>query len=135
MIQRLQSCSLLLAAVFILLGIGQISFLSTEHTEKMTDTCFYGAIVFRVIGALIALFSCIAIFRYKSRKCQIGICTINIVLLVLLVGSQALLYFFHGVGGSELQELFPFLSLLCTFDARHRIKKDEALVRAADRLR
>lgn len=135
MIQRIQSLSLFIAAVLILLAVVQISYLQGGEVLLPTEACTYGALAFRIIGALVALFSIIAIFRYKSRKCQQGICMVNLILLLCLIGTQVYLYFSHQIGGTEWQELFPLFSLFCTFDARRRIKNDEALVRAADRLR
>lgn len=133
MIQRKQTITLLLSAIFILIAIFCIPYLGAN--TYMTQSCLYGTVAFQIVGALVGVFSLIAIFRYKSLKCQKGICTVNIVLLSLLLLTQISLYVLHQIGLSSFYEVLPLLSLLCTFSARSYIQKDQNLLKSADRLR
>jgi hypothetical protein len=91
--------------------------------------------------ACVSLVALIAIFSYKNRKRQIRICRIGAVISIL-ISANALVFpqfYLHGVDHSVLlfgigAYLLPVNIILFALAARF-IKKDDDLVRAADRLR
>ncbi len=93
-----------------------------------------------ILQLIVVLLAMITIFKFKNRTLQIRLNYINIFLTVLLVGgifyfSTTLeeLYYTqaqYGPGG-----IFPLISIILLFLANHHIKKDEKLIRSADRLR
>jgi len=93
-----------------------------------------------VLQIVIVLITLISIFKFKKRLLQIRLNYLSIFLTVLLVGG--IFYFSttleesfntqaqYGIGG-----IFPLVSIILLFLANNFIKKDERLVRSADRLR
>lgn len=83
--------------------------------------------------------SVIAIFSYRNRIVQSRFCMFNI--LLLLGWHIVLAVFMMGLtqGGSSasihVSAAFPLISIILYFLARKAILADEALVRAADRIR
>jgi peptidoglycan/LPS O-acetylase OafA/YrhL len=83
----------------------------------------------------------VSIFRYSNRKQQINICRAMIVLTFVLIIT--LLNGASKVVNSGTAEniitgyavLFPSISVVLTALAARAIKKDEELVRSADRIR
>lgn len=86
-----------------------------------------------VTAAALAL---INIFGYKNRRLQILVCNICIFLSLVWV-AYALVYGFALLSGFSLRIAFamPIVSMILIFLARGRIKHDEELVRASDRIR
>lgn len=105
-----------------------------------------------IIMLLTAAYSIAAtanIFLYNNRKLQIKICNFN---LLIIAGAIVLEYFFSekylfnitemlGVAKSEIEisygigTILPLFALVFNLLASRAIKKDEALVRSADRIR
>ncbi len=93
-----------------------------------------------ILQLIVVLIALITIFKFKKRTLQIRLNYLNIFLTVLLVGG--IFYFSttleesfntqaqYGPGG-----IFPLISIILLFLANHYIKKDEKLIRSADRLR
>ena len=86
--------------------------------------------------AVIALSMIIAIFLYKKRNIQIGICYAMLLALVLAY----IIYFIVNFKSLSLPELpytfiFPFIAIIFLYLAIRGIKKDEKLIRSLDRLR
>lgn len=100
---------------------------------------------FRVCGLFIALLlSCIlttvAIFRFKHRVLQARMCVWSVVLLLIWLALYVFCVFTADKSRSasfviEPAAVLPVVSLVLTLLARRAILKDEALVRAADRIR
>jgi succinate-acetate transporter protein len=98
--------------------------------DQLTTLAFFG------VSAVLAL---ITIFLFKNRKLQFVLGRLNIILNFILLGffvywSQAL------PGEMQISEkgigmLTPVLSIVFLVLANKAIKKDEALVKSADRLR
>ena len=153
MIQRIQSLFLLLAAFLsaapIFLALASVTIGSATYSLTMFSlTSDGGAAEFDVnmlpmtfLGATLLVVPILAIFSYKNRKQQIRIAQINILLII----SFLVLAFFmagqlktaasvdevsYGFGG-----IFPLISILALILAIRNIKKDEELIRSADRLR
>lgn len=78
------------------------------------------------------------IMDYKNRKRQITFC-ILIILLIILWSLAYLLLCQFMLGGQEIHikvtSFLPCISFILIILARQAIKADEALVRAADRIR
>jgi len=162
MIQRLQSVFLLLVSVFgimiflfpIATYLSDVAYLkfficsvrdfSHQPFDDMANQAsqfprFYTTVL-AVLQLVIVFLAAITIFKYRNRALQIRFNYLNIFLNVLLVGGifytsamlekQVSVIPQYGVGG-----LFPLFSIVLLFIANYFIRKDEKLVRSADRLR
>ena len=93
-----------------------------------------------VLQLIIVMLGLITIFKFKKRLLQIRLIYLNIFLSVILVGGIFYLSTLleeslktqaqYGLGG-----IFPLISIILFFLANSFIKKDERLIRSADRLR
>tara|TARA_B100001758_G_C18411452_1_gene616056 strand:+ start:1784 stop:2176 length:393 start_codon:yes stop_codon:yes gene_type:complete len=130
MIQRVQSLFLFFAAIFLIaivysfpvLQTNEVSFLLTEHFP-LVRLCIF----------LSAGFSVYAIFQFKNRMRQILI--IRIARFMITSAFFILLFYYREeeyFGLGMMLMIIPFLALYC---AHFFIKKDEDLVRSADRIR
>ena len=146
MIQRKQTVYLLLSLVALVL----CTLLPVGHFEAegmgVTKT-FYNLsimqegtsllnIVMTVLLALAGTITVWAIFLYKNRKLQAGVCMIITLLLLAWYGVYAFVTapektIFHP----DFACCLPFVSIVLTLLARAGIRADERLVRAADRIR
>lgn len=161
MIQRIQSIYLVLAGFFSAFTFFEpvCSFIkqqasttycfcmsSCEYYNQATSNPIVDSITNRhpwglaVMATLTTLLAIIAIFNYKNRKKQVKI--VNIATITTIVWYIALAAYTLSVKGRtgftptfEIGCLFPLLSLLTLYLAKRAIKHDEALVRAADRIR
>jgi uncharacterized membrane protein len=122
MIQRIQTVYLFF--VFCLMGVLVFIPFSSSWTVTLD-------------AAIIALLSVVAIFLYKHRKRQI---LIGNLILLLLVLAYPLHFIFDGIPADLLRTVrytfaFPLVAAILVCLAIRGIKKDERLVRSADRLR
>lgn len=150
MIQRIQTVYLLLVVILgtLLCFFSPVQFLPADATEYVWLATF-SKWPLAVISVAIPLIALVNIFLYKRRLLQ---ARINVVNVVLCVGYYALLalYIFYALKGYEpidgvvltdaewyltLWASIPLINLVLSLMATRRILKDEALVRAADRLR
>ena len=79
-----------------------------------------------------------AIFDYHHRKRQITTCSIDLILIIVWYIAYGVLSKTLSSGmiyHAQLASFLPLLTLILIFLARRGIKADEALVRAADRIR
>jgi len=80
----------------------------------------------------------ISIFKYKSRLFQIKLCKLN---MLILTGLLVVLFFYLESYENEpeinykIGIFIPMISIALTFLAIRAIKKDEELLRAANRIR
>jgi hypothetical protein len=160
MIQRIQSVYLLLVALagvlmfmfpFVSLvpstqdaypAIYHMSSLKIEELLNGTSSVFMRLWPMVVLNTVIIAFALFVIFQFKNRKSQI---TYTHFLLFLLLGEIGLIVYdvnslntAVGDGHSisfTVFTLLPVAQLVLTRLATTAIKKDEALVRSADRLR
>lgn len=157
MIQRIQS--IFLALVFLLgmvLFVSPVlSFTSYENTYVMnayhTINSVDNTVVSKNIGigamqGLVALLALVSVFLYKKRQLQIKLCKLNILLVAIQIAAIVL---YIDVAkdaispnapndvliGIKYGAIFPILSLTFLYLSIRFIKKDEDLVRSADRLR
>lgn len=156
MIQRIQSVFLLVAAIvtiiLLFIPIGDIYTAEAQYTF----TCFnvhlpngqavMSTIYIALILILSACISIYAIFKYKDRMKQTRIVSVN--MLVFLIAIMLMIwvfpdFLFQRKGLMQEGDIFRFnywimifvIPPVCMFLANRFIRKDERLVRSADRLR
>ncbi|KAA6302308.1 MAG: hypothetical protein EZS26_001421 [Candidatus Ordinivivax streblomastigis] len=131
MIQRIQTVWLLFVlglavATFMILPV--VNTIDNIWSRLNWLLCFHAAI-----------FSLIAIFRYKNRKRQLHWCYVVVGLLCAEYIQMGLsLWFVHQSFAMEylrFTAVFPFIALVFDSMAIRAIKKDDKLVRSLDRLR
>jgi len=154
MIQRLQTLYLLASviALSLMLLFPLAEFISKDSVvysfdaikiasvgkQPFVDISSTVAVFVMIVG--IALSTFFSIFMYKNRIFQIKLCWFNVVLTFLLISAIAY-YIFTTQSGLSAQVsysftlLLPLASILLTFLASRSIRKDENLVRSADRIR
>ena len=160
MIQRIQSVYLLLVAVIGVLLYGfplvslvpsqagsspaiyHLSALQVESLVNGTSVLYVRYWPTLILNALIIAFSVFTILQYKKRsfqlKCANGLMLMILVLLVLLALDIERLR--SGAAASHMitfnvYTALPVIQVILVRMAAGGIKKDEALVRSADRLR
>ena len=154
MIQRIQTLYLLLVVILgtLLCFFPPVEFLLPNATEYIPLTAF-DKWPLAVMSIAIPLLALVVIFLFKRRLLQ---ARLNIMNVVLCLGYYALLalYVAYIVKGYEplgavncklstvncewyltIWAAIPLVNVVLTMMATRRILKDEALVRAADRLR
>jgi len=133
MIQRIQTIYLLLIACL----MSVVVFVPVAETlSEIGEWCLLG------VSTIVAVLSCVTVFLYKNRKKQIRFCRLITGLLFLFYLILFLSNLSFPLNLSFLQDYgfrytvcFPLIALLFGFLAIKGIKKDEKLVRSADRLR
>lgn len=150
MIQRIQTIYLLLVVILgtLLCFFSPVQFLMPEATEYVSLMPF-DKWALAIITVVIPVLALVNIFLFKHRLLQ---SRLNIVNVILCFGYYAMLalYIAYIVKGHELLgsstltgaewylsiwASIPLVNIVLTMMATRRILKDEALVRAADRLR
>jgi len=131
MIQRIQTLFL-----FIACGLLFSLFFVPMATNAAQPTNYTDSSVLLALLIILILISFLSIFLYRHRMLQIRLCILN---SLLLLGFQGIIayYFFTASEGTvfSLTAVFPIVSAILTFTAMRYIARDEAMVRAADRLR
>ncbi|HDR90369.1 MAG TPA: DUF4293 family protein [Bacteroidetes bacterium] len=151
MIQRIQTLFLLLAAALIISMFNfPLAYFMTEsgevHVLKITGIFSWDGtqqmntlpllILFGLSGTLLL----VDIFLYKRRVLQMRVA---VYVILILLGGTGLMAYYIWLGQKELQAdwtlkvafVFPVVSAVLTFLAFRNIRKDEALVRAYERIR
>mgnify|MGYP003558826657 FL=1 len=150
MIQRIQTIYLLLVVILgtLLCFFSPVQFLMPEGTEYIALMPF-DKWALATITVSIPVLALINIFLFRHRLLQ---ARLNIVNVVLCLGYYAILALYVAfivkgyelLAGTTLQgaewylsvwAAIPLVNIVLTMIATRRILKDEALVRAADRLR
>ena len=162
MIQRIQSIFLLVAAIIpIVLLFIPFGYIDTEEAQFLFNSVSMkynipdGHTVVRVYYVALCLVICsalslIALFSYKNRIRQTQIISIDMIvylvtlMLILWLCPDVIFKKFFAARGIDYTFQFAhkavllvlvFAEAVCLFLANRFIKKDEALVRSADRLR
>ncbi|MDL2308613.1 DUF4293 domain-containing protein [Bacteroidales bacterium OttesenSCG-928-B11] len=165
MIQRIQSVYLLIAAIattaLLFMPIGEFYFMPNGAQDFMVFT--YNAFSVKditpgataslttnyiaILIAISAVLSIVTVFMFKKRQRQITMNYVNMLIFLFVIALALFIYpdiIFVKKGllvdGEELSYNFWILiplciTALCLFLANKAIKKDEKMVRAADRLR
>lgn len=163
MIQRIQSVFLLIAAIVpIILLFIPFGYVDTESAQYIYNSiCLKfnvpdGHAVIRLYYVAFCLILCsalslVALFTYKKRTRQVQIVSITMIvylitLMLMLWVCPDVIFKKFFIAKNEVMTAFTFahktwililifLEAICLFFANKFIKKDEQLVRAADRLR
>jgi len=130
MIQRIQTLFFFLSAILLIIIVFSFPVLKEGNTLYfLTDSFSYARLCIFISSAL----SVFAIFQFKDRKKQLLISSISRLMITIAVLLIVFLYreeriFAFGM----LLLIIPFLLLIL---ANVFIKKDEKLVKSADRIR
>jgi hypothetical protein len=153
MIQRIQTIYLFVSLVLIALifvvpiahliygGEQFITFRPAGFYDDYAGTVNLPTITVVILISVILCVYIISIFLYKRRVIQARLCVINIVLLagLLAVFIYHLVFFIKRVPGADfspgLSILFPLIAVILTYLAFRSIRKDELLVKLAERIR
>jgi hypothetical protein len=155
MLQRKQSITMLLAAILMTASMifpiwqktspeGIISISAYAYKITKDATLIGGG--WTLGAAILAFFSVIvafaAIFSYKNRMLQIKMNLVNVVLILGVLGFNFFWFYqLQNAISPEIKGTFgigfflPLLGLLMINVSNHLIRRDEKLVRDADRLR
>lgn len=111
---------------------------TTGNSSMITPTWYLA-----LLGALIAGVALFAIFQYKNRLLQSGLCAVNSILMTIIMGL--VMYFIFGKAKNLFDVSasgdfsFGFYSLivamLANVLANRFIRRDEKFVRSQDRMR
>ncbi|GAA4519968.1 DUF4293 domain-containing protein [Sphingobacterium thermophilum] len=157
MIQRIQTIWLLLATVVILglfifpylnyidlVGLGKKLFVTGEYSAVNNESVKQKSFILQTLGTIVvALVPLITIFQFKNRKLQIKLIYLSIVLVVLLgvwmyfTATSTLQLISQSFGANNIGVGFFLLpvAIILLAMALGGIRKDEKLIRSADRLR
>ena len=156
MIQRIQSIYLLLATVALSLTFvfpfssyyGEmhtfnLNLLNIENLVPDTSLPFNEMVTYPLIVfiAAIIFISIISILRFKNRKLQMKMIKINILLNIFLIAGIFVIYSRFITNTVQVEEVYktasflPLVSLVMFVLAFRSVKKDDDLVKSADRLR
>jgi hypothetical protein len=145
MIQRIQSLFLL----FVVIISGTLLFVPVYELHDFSQSDLAAAVnafnikdntLLMILNSAIGLMALISIFLYKWRNVQIRFCNISLLLTCLLIG---LLFFVADTMSSNMNQriqykygsYLPLIELIFLYLAARYVKKDDELVRSADRLR
>jgi peptidoglycan/LPS O-acetylase OafA/YrhL len=124
MIQRIQTVYLVIAAA---LAGAMFAF----HSFVENYALFFQIAVYAGWG-LSFIFSLIAIFQFKKRNYQIRSCLLSMLFVVL---PYAVIIPQSHSGNYSISVAFPLIAFILLVMAVFAIRKDEKLVRSADRIR
>ena len=131
MIQRIQSIYLFVAAISMILISFKVPVYNLNETLFMAhdDTKMF---VLTIVGAIFAL---LALFMFKSRKFQMKLIRLT-VLIQMIIGIRIFMLFnkFEVVLNNSYLFLTAF-TLIALIMAYRGVKKDDDLVRSVDRIR
>lgn len=136
MIQRIQSIYLLIAVAAN--GVLPL-FLPLYIMENGDKVFFINNLAYIFLFVFSVVLSLISLFNFKKRKKQFVLGRLNIILNFILLG----LFIYRSLnvsGDANVSEkgigmLLPLISIVFISLANRAIKKDEELVKSADRLR
>ena len=150
MIQRIQTLYLLLVVILgtLLCFFSPVQFLMPDATEYIHLMAF-DKWPLAVLTLAIPVLALIIIFLFHHRFLQARLCIVNVILCLGYYALLALYVAFVVKGHEPIASVYlqdadwylsiwaalPLVNLVLTMMATRRILKDEALVRAADRLR
>ncbi len=147
MIQRIQTVFLFLAALAFI-ALFQFPFAVSDVASKgfLQDKVFniFDNPILIALAGLGGLIALIAIFLFKNRPLQVRLTYLTIITGVLLIVAAVVLFLNEGNSQQIIEKgqisdsiglYMPVLGLIFGFLAARFIKKDEKIVRSADRLR
>ena len=163
MIQRIQSIFLLLAAILMIgtfffplwqkidfetsematVDVDALRYESFDSNNTGTELIFEKTTIYiAILVALSTLTALFSIFQYKNRLRQIQLGALNSFLIAATMFTTVYFVFkaekmlvMEIQGDYEFGFYFPIVALFCNYLANRFIRKDEKLVRSADRIR
>jgi len=151
MIQRIQSVYLLIAGILTLLiyKLSIASYLVNEivyslfvcHiTHPEGDQALISVIPMAILPILSTFFSFFALIRFNNRAFQVKLGKINLLILITLLVVQVIYFFkvssiLSVKGTPQFGAILPLIALILVLMANRAIKKDDDLIRSADRIR
>ncbi|MBN2807558.1 MAG: DUF4293 domain-containing protein [Prolixibacteraceae bacterium] len=152
MIQRIQTLyllvSLILVGILVWLDLGEIVagdqlylFNMKGIVAQSDGSVVYNGLPLTILMVMVLLLQLLVIFSYKKRILQMRAATLN---LLLMLGIVGLAWFFvhngvqtlgEGVYQFKLPMAFPVVAAILNYLAIRAIARDEALVRSIDRIR
>ena len=143
MIQRIQSLlllfSTLLSALLLYLPVYELISVP-DNVSVVTRFTIMSSALLVILNGGIGILSFFAIFLYRTRNIQIRMCNLALLLSCVLIG---LLFFVADTMSTSMNQkihylygsYIPLIQVLIIFLAIRAIKRDESLIRSADRLR
>ncbi|GAB4455970.1 MAG: DUF4293 domain-containing protein [Bacteroidia bacterium] len=143
MIQRIQSVYLLLVGILSsllfyfpfqknIVGLSEIKAIQLSLMENENNFLLIASI----LNLIILVDSITSIFLFRNRKLQMILC---LYLLAMNIAMLGLMYFgsaqIDGMPTYQLPFVIPVLNIILSFFAYKNIKRDEELVKSADRIR
>lgn len=151
MIQRIQSVYLLIAvmlqAISLILNWSTYILGETYHALSGMSSTYEGVSAMPLmLGILVSIILLLAvIFQFKNRKKQMLWANLTMIQMLVIMGLFSWVHYrmISRLRNSEIDleigygvaVVFPIVSLVLTWLAKKAIKKDDDLVRSADRLR
>ena len=150
MIQRIQTLYLLLVVILgtLLCFFSPVQFLMPEATEYV-DLKVLDKWPIAVMTIVVPVLAFVTIFMFKRRFLQVRMNIMNVILCLVFYAILALYTAYVVKGHEQINDMIlkgadwyinvwaaiPLVNFILLMMATRRILKDEALVRAADRLR
>jgi hypothetical protein len=120
----------------------QLSLFSIKLISGNEQIIDFGTLPIIVIVSVSTILTVVALFYFKNRQMQIKINNFNVFVTILFIGTIYLLIphmiegFLHTATPHwQFGLIFPLFSMLFLIIANVFIKKDEKLVKSAERLR
>ncbi len=149
MIQRIQTIFLLISGILLaillfaplaVLQIDDATFYEIYTKGYVMESNIQYSYSLLIFNAITILLTLMIIFMYKNRIAQMRFCVYNI---ILLIGLQGVIFYTIYATASKLEAevfleyaaLLPIVAAILHFIAFKYIKRDEELVKAADRIR
>lgn len=136
MIQRIQSIYLFIVTILSVF-ICFYPYASINGAELTYTT----SIIYAGLATIIPVITLFTIFLFRKRILQMRLCSFACILMLFQAIYMIASYFIAGKDMPEgtchlyLPVVVPFINIILTYLAIRCIGKDEAMVRAADRLR
>jgi hypothetical protein len=140
MLQRIQSLFLAGVAVIALVLLFVPMFYVSVKGAEQTGITLTGHILALLVNLLPAGWAVFTIFQYSNRPKQIQFCTLGMILSALVLAADVFLPGVLFPHGNAVLTYAPGIyivpvNILLFFAASRFIRRDEELVRSADRLR
>lgn len=150
MIQRIQSVYLFIAGLMVLAmykipvaqfteGESVYNLFACHILNPTTGSSYINVVPMAVLPLLSLFLSLFAIIKFKNRGFQIKLGKMNILVLLVLIAVQVIYYLrlqmLIGSGKPGFSAIIPLLAIVLVLMANKAIKKDDNLVKSADRIR
>lgn len=141
MIQRIQTAHLILAFLFCIVAIFFPPYLVID-AQGATEFTYNKLRYMNILIYAIGLISIVTVFLFKNRRLQMRVSNLNALLTLVWIvwlGIEIIMSYEHLRADESLEievaVLLPVLTLFALLLAIRGIRRDERIVRSADRLR